>query len=169
MFRLLKQHWSGLRLRGWAGLGLWLGVTLLAVACHGWLSWGNQSPANPRVRLTNLVDPAQAWNFTPEPDRFSPQALLDLRYLNEAVAGQSGFIRRSDNGQDFVTGAGQPIRFWAVNTEIWKSKPSAMAEHARFLAKRGVNMVRWHGQIPSSNPKDGLNAINLTARDQLWQ
>ncbi|XGB42542.1 MAG: hypothetical protein LVS60_01300 [Nodosilinea sp. LVE1205-7] len=56
-----------------------------------------------------------------------------------------------------------------MNTEIWKSKPSAMAEHARFLAKRGVNMVRWHGQIPSSNPKDGLNAINLTARDQLWQ
>lgn len=169
MIHSLKSYWSGLLLRGWSVLGLGLGVAVLAVACHAWLPWSNSTPTNPAVTLTNLVDPAQAWDFTPQPDRFSPQALLDLRYLNEESAGQSGFIRRSPDGQDFVTGAGQPIRFWAVNTEVWKSHPTAMADHARFLAKRGVNMVRWHGQIPSPNPGDGLSAINLTARDQLWR
>jgi hypothetical protein len=38
------------------------------------------------------------WPFQPERDQFSPDALLDLRSLNEETAGQHGFIRLSENG-----------------------------------------------------------------------
>lgn len=145
-------------------------VAALVIACSTpgmWLSGGN--PSQSSTIATNLVDPAQAWDFVPEPDTFSDDALLDLRYLNETAAGETGFIRRSANGQDFVTGQGEPIRFWPVNNYIWRESPAAMAENARFLAKRGVNLVRWHGQIPSTEEQASLSAIDETARDQLWQ
>ncbi|WOD38422.1 hypothetical protein [Nodosilinea sp. E11] len=118
---------------------------------------------------TNVVDPNQSWDFTPEPDTFSDEALLDLRYLNEAVAGETGFIHQSADGQDLVAGDGAPMRFWPVNSFIWQQKPAAIAEQARFLAKRGVNLVRWHGQVPSTADQAPLNAIDETAREQLWQ
>ena len=54
------------------------------------------------------------WAFTPARDQFSPNALLDLRYLNEKEAGQSGFVRRSADGNDFVLGNGQQARFWSI-------------------------------------------------------
>ena len=147
---------------------LGIGAALLTAACGGFLARGGLGPTQPAVNIPNLVDPAQSWAFTPEPDRFSPEALLDLRYLNEAQAGESGFIGRSADGEDFITGDGTPIRFWPVNTGIWRQPPAAMAEQARFLAKRGVNLVRWHGQIPSQAAQTPLRAIDETARDQLW-
>src|SRR5687768_823095 len=52
--------------------------------------------------------------FEPARDTFSPDALLDLRSLNEKVAGQSGFVRRSADGSDFVLGNRQPARFWSI-------------------------------------------------------
>ncbi|MFN3653477.1 MAG: hypothetical protein ACK47B_28185 [Armatimonadota bacterium] len=110
-----------------------------------------------------------AWAFQPEADRFSPDALLDLRSLNETVAGQHGFIRRSADGRDFVRGDGQPIRFWAVGSTVYRQGPRALADHARFLAKRGVNMVRWHGQIPLQEEGGQLGAIDEKAREELWQ
>ncbi|MFM7323778.1 MAG: hypothetical protein ACKO4L_02435, partial [Nodosilinea sp.] len=145
-----------------------IGAALLTAACGGFLVRDGLGLTQPGVDSTRLVDPAQSWAFTPEPDRFSPEALLDLRYLNEAQAGESGFIGRSADGEDFITGDGTPIRFWPVNTGIWRQPPAAMAEQARFLAKRGVNLVRWHGQIPSQAAQTPLRAIDETARDQLW-
>src|ERR1051326_4639515 len=42
-------------------------------------------------------------------------------------------------------------RFWAVNTNGGPAPDlEGYRRHARFLAKRGVNMVRWHGSL---NPK----------------
>lgn len=35
------------------------------------------------------------------------EGLLDLRELNEPVAGQNGFIRLSENGESYVRGDGQ--------------------------------------------------------------
>jgi hypothetical protein len=116
-----------------------------------------------------IVTPENSWAFSPEPDQFDPSALLDLRYLNEAVAGESGFIGQSPDGNDFVKGDGTPIRFWAINSYIWRASPEAMAEQARFLAKRGVNMVRWHGQLPAEAENIPMQDINTEARDQLWQ
>ena len=55
------------------------------------------------------------WTFRPAHDAFRADSLLDLRKLNETTAGQSGFVRLSPDKNSFVTGDGQPIRFWAVH------------------------------------------------------
>src|SRR5688572_21316070 len=103
------------------------------------------------------------WAFQPARDDFSPEAMLDLRYLNENVAGESGYVRLSQDGNDFLLGNGKPARFWAMNTSYGKAN---LDRHARFLAKRGVNMVRFHGNITS---KENLMSIDLAERDKLWR
>lgn len=103
---------------------------------------------------TNLISfkPGQTWDFAPPTDTFSPNALLDLRSLNEKVAGEHGFIRQSADGADFVRGDGQPIRFWGGSDYTQRDLDvDGVARHARFLAKRGVNIVRWHGDLPLDN------------------
>ncbi|HPD15539.1 MAG TPA: hypothetical protein PLE19_11340 [Planctomycetota bacterium] len=104
------------------------------------------------------------WAFRPPRDAFSPDAFLDLRSLNEKVAGESGFVARSKDGNDFVLGNGRPARFWAVNSGAFDKD---LARHARFLAKRGVNMVRFHSNItPAGND---LMGIDTKDRDHLWR
>ncbi|MDJ0661088.1 MAG: hypothetical protein QNJ42_16605 [Crocosphaera sp.] len=112
---------------------------------------------------------AASWPFEPEKDNYDKKALLDLRYLNENVAGETGFIRLSPNRKDFVKGDGKSIRFWAVNSYVWEKSYQQLEDNARFLAKRGVNMVRWHGQIVDKNDNKTLKNIDKKARQQLWQ
>ncbi len=80
-------------------------------------------------------------------DRFGDDALLDLRRLNEAVAGQSGPLRR--DGDKLTLGDGTPVRLWAVNLgpDVFELPPVALDYLARRLAKLGVNMVRLHGAV----------------------
>lgn len=86
-----------------------------------------------------------AWE--PPIDVFSEDSWLDLRDLNEAVAGENGFIRAEGNG--FVLGDGTPVRFWAVNASsaIAAQNRKAIRSLARQLARRGVNMVRYHSRL----------------------
>lgn len=88
--------------------------------------------------------------FAPPADEFAPSA-IDLRYLNEPVAGEHGFIAARDG--HFVRSADQrPVRFWAVNgppNDL--SDPQALRRVARLLAKRGVNLVRIHGAVFNEN------------------
>lgn len=118
------------------------------------------------------------WAFDPPRDDFRADALLDLRGLNEKVAGEAGFVRVDAKG-DFVLGSGKPARFWAVGTDVGREKPfnppplgrktePDLAYHARFLAKRGVNMVRCHAFLnpPADQPIDGFNAKD---RDWIWR
>ncbi len=117
-----------------------------------------------------VADTPETWEFQPGQDRFSDAALLDLAYLNEEVAGQAGFVQRSADGASFVRGDGAPIRFWAVNSYFSRHGMEELKEHARFLAKRGINMVRFHGQIPQAGQEGGpLEAIDEVERDRLWQ
>ncbi len=121
------------------------------------------------LQLSSFPPGAETWAFQTPTDRYSSQALLDLRYLNEKVAGESGFIRLSSDGDNFVRGDGKPIRFWAVNSSVGSKGEAALKDNARFLAKRGVNMVRWHGQIPAQTADSQLTDINTKAREELWQ
>jgi hypothetical protein len=93
------------------------------------------------------------WSFEPKTETFGKNALLDLRYLNENMAGESGFLQA--NGDSFKLGNGQPVRFWAVNTimpaNATKDQLDFMA--ARF-AKLGINMVRIHGGLFDRNGND---------------
>lgn len=113
-----------------------------------------------------LAEPG-TWAFEPDDDEFSPKALLDLRSLNEKTAGESGFVQRTPGG-DFLLGNGQPVRFWAVNTNGGPSPDfDAIRKHARFLAKRGVNMVRWHGALNPKGPESKITDVDLTEIDRV--
>ncbi|HYF51228.1 MAG TPA: hypothetical protein VEJ63_17570 [Planctomycetota bacterium] len=105
------------------------------------------------------------WPFTPTRDEFAADALLDLRVLNEKVAGESGFVKRSEDGNDLLLGNGKPARFWAINSAYHGPDPE---RHARFLAKRGINMVRLHSDITPPEGA-GLMEINKKDRDYLWK
>ncbi len=107
---------------------------------------------------------AGSWAFQPARDNFSSDALLDLRGLNENAAGDHGFVTRSKDGNDFAFSDGTPVRFWAVNDSAFDKD---LARQARFLAKRGVNMVRFHCNITPTN--DDLMSIDQGDRDNLWK
>ncbi len=100
---------------------------------------------------------AEGWfDFDPPKDRFESSALLDLSFLNEDEAGQHGPIVA--RGEDFVHEAtGQPVRFWGVNRGQWNSmSQKEWQEAAKTLAKRGVNLVRFHSGIFHGGNKEGM-------------
>jgi len=121
-------------------------------------------PFIPRAKLQpnqryNLTEPGK-WNFESLADDFSSTALLDLRSLNETVAGQSGFVHvAAGHSGKFVLGDGTPVRFWGVNVGNEASDFASLSLQANFLAKRGVNLVRYFHQLPTSNPTN-INAVD---------
>ncbi len=116
---------------------------------------------------TGLADPG-TWSFEPDADPLDDRALLDLRALNEPVAGQSGFVRLSADGNGFVLGDGTPVRFWAANTTVFRhADVAAIERHGRFLAKRGVNMVRAHVQLPLSRDGSALTDVDADTVDDI--
>ncbi|MGD2175332.1 MAG: hypothetical protein PVJ27_08010, partial [Candidatus Brocadiaceae bacterium] len=111
------------------------------------------------------------WAF--EPDEGLEGGKLDLRYLNEEVAGQHGFVRLSEDGNDFVGGDGTPIRFWGVAAHAGeKVSDHDLARHARFLARLGVNLVRIGGASPGLMPQEKgvpLTEPNPKFMDRVWR
>jgi len=85
--------------------------------------------------------------YEPALDPFGADALLDLRDLNERMAGISGYVR-NENGR-FVLGDGTPVRFWAMNVSAGNSGADrASVDYlAKKLAKLGVNMIRHHSAL----------------------
>ena len=137
------------------------------------LGAGIAAPATAQNRLQNTpknTPKADAgwWTFDPPADTFDPAAKLDLRSLNEPTAGDHGFIRLAVDGESFVRGDGTPIRFWG-GTVAADGERTRLDRHARFLAKRGVNMVRWHGNLTPVDRRDSrLSDVNETALDQAF-
>jgi hypothetical protein len=98
-----------------------------------------------------LAQQSGSWAFS-YPGDSRPGSLLDLRYLNEPIAGETGYVRVGKDGRGFVRGDGTPIRFWAVCSYGFRLKPDQMDANARFLAKMGVNMVRVHASVSPKGP-----------------
>jgi hypothetical protein len=116
------------------------------------------------------LEKGDVWPFLPERDTFRADALLDLRSLNERTAGEHGSIRLSPDKSGFVRGDGTPERFWAVTTYAQNDKsPGDLAHHARFLAKRGVNLVRLHGHLESHAKDPKLTDADPKAIDAAWR
>jgi hypothetical protein len=110
------------------------------------------------------------WAFEHPKDPFNAKALLDLRYLNEKEAGETGFLKLSADGNSFVRGDGKPIRLWAVGSDVYqKGSKADMAQHARFLAKLGVNMVRVHMQLAPGPQGSKLTDVDQGLIDRIWQ
>ena len=109
------------------------------------------------------------WAFEFPADQNTPNAVLDLRYLNEDVAGQHGFITRSADGNSFVRGDGQPIRFWGVTPRLeFGALPiDSLRGMARFYAKMGINMVRIHTQISPKTPGSQITDFDSTEIDHI--
>lgn len=104
-------------------------------------------------------------NFTNYETLFDPSP-IDLRSLNETVAGERGFI--GVEGDQFVQD-GRPIRFLGVgvDAEIAGMPREKIAQMAKFFARKGVNLVRYHSPIIE---KDGPDAgkIDPKALDDLF-
>ena len=129
----------------------------------------SRAPFNPRGKLkpgerTGLADEGFfAWE--PGLDPLHAGAMLDLRHLNESVAGQSGYVTR--DGDRLLLGDGSEARFWAVNVNNANASQDAHSVDylADKLAKLGVNMVRYHTPVFASQP-DG-SRVNAKKLDRL--
>jgi hypothetical protein len=111
------------------------------------------------------------WDFNYPGERSNKECLLDLRYLNEKMAGDHGFITQSSSGEDFVRGDGQPVRFWAVNldAQLFTITDSALASCARFLAKMGVNMIRLHCSINPYQKDSKITDVDTAEVRTIWR
>ena len=134
------------------------------------LTTGSFTPSGARkpASLTdNASQPANpgCWAFNPPEDTYSPNALFNLRVLLDDTAGSKGWIKFDKDG-NFTRGDGSPVRFWSVNTNIQTKSLEEIEEQARFLSKRGVNMVRHHGAL---NPPPGqpLRSVNEAEIDRI--
>jgi hypothetical protein len=144
-------------------------MTQFPKVCFAWLVLGICSSC-----CFAADDLSDSWAFIHPRDYFSDLALLDLRFLNETTAGESGFIHLSPDGNSFVRGDGKPIRFWACGTGEYQKDDAELASHARFLAKIGVNMVRLHTQIApqvdaANNNAPPITDVNKKEIDDIWR
>jgi hypothetical protein len=126
-----------------------------------------------RVQTVDELPPGKSWPAYYRKDTFDPTP-IDLRRLNEATAGEHGFIRLSKDGESFVRGDGTPIRFWAGSDYSWRqpfrdgnllvspTEEAEVAHHVRWMAKRGINMVRYHGHLPPKPPRGSKKPVKRT-------
>ena len=123
------------------------------------------------IQVTDAQLPKNGWSFYYPGDSFTNDALLDLRYLNEDEAGESGFLKLSEDGNSFVDGSDNPIRFWCVNggTLARNFSDAELAKYARFLAKMGVNMIRFHGSINPEGEGTLITDIDKKEADAIWR
>lgn len=123
----------------------------------------------PTARGENRLDESNSWAFAAPSDSFTDAAELDLRYLNEQQSGQSGFVRLSEDGNSFVRGDGQPIRFWIVGTDAYRFEPEDMDRHVRWLAKLGVNMTRLHVTVCQKKEGSKITDLNEELIDGIYR
>jgi hypothetical protein len=108
------------------------------------------------------------WSFTyPAGDK--PGSMLDLRFLNEKTAGETGYVQVSPDGYGFVRGDGKPIRFWPVCGYGFHLKSDEMAEQARFFAKMGINMVRIHAILSPKGKGKEITDFDAAEIDHIQQ
>lgn len=123
-------------------------------------------PMGQNKRGEPLPKPADGFQTFNNYDTLFAPSPIDLRGLNERVAGERGFIGVA--GDHFVQ-AGQPIRFLAVcgSAEVAGMPREDLQTLARFLARKGVNLIRFHSPIIY---KSGPNAgeIDDHALDNLF-
>jgi hypothetical protein len=106
------------------------------------------------------------WAFEPDPDTFDDSP-IDLRRLNDAVAGERGFLQRYKDCFLFP-GDDEPTRFWGVNAgpNVVSMDKASVDYLARRLAKLGVNMVRIHSAIVDRRADDPTT-VDLAYLDKL--
>lgn len=112
-----------------------------------------------------------AFQFPADSQSESGEVMVDLRYLNESEAGETGFIRRSSDGNGFVRGDGEPIRFWGVTPrrEFVEMPMDSLKKMARFYAKMGMNMIRIHAQLSPKAKGSKITDVDMKEVDGIWK
>ena len=107
---------------------------------------GTLKPGEIEAHQQEIARANEGWiPWLPGRDAFKDSP-IDLRHLNERFAGEKGGI--GSRGADFIfRDTGETVRFWGVNGPPGDLHGEELAECARMLAKRGVNLVRLHGAV----------------------
>ncbi|MCC5848859.1 MAG: hypothetical protein JJU29_12280, partial [Verrucomicrobia bacterium] len=93
-----------------------------------------------------LAAAGEGWHpWMPHKDPHHPSP-IDLRRLNESEAGENGRIV-ARNGEFVHADSGEAVRFWAVNGPSRSLEGEDLQHALRALAKRGVNLIRFHGAV----------------------
>jgi hypothetical protein len=121
--------------------------------------------------LTTAQVPDKSWWTFSYPQSGSSADLLNLRYLNEHFAGENGFIKLSADGNSFVNGKHKEIRFWACNGGSLASgfNDQKLDSLAKFLAKMGVNLIRYHGAINPKGKNTAINDVDTIEARNIWR
>ena len=106
--------------------------------------------------------------------RSQPEALLDLRSLNEEFAGEHGYHRPESGRQSLRPGrwSADPLLGGTTFTqrEARQRKDQALLlHHAHFLAKRGVNIVRLHCQIEPKREGSSVTDVDENELDEIYR
>lgn len=143
-------------------------IDQLVLASEPFVPHGPVPAGAPRgtVRVFSSND---SWAFDPQDDTFQTNAVFDLRCLNEAYAGQHGFITLTPDGMGFARGDGQPMRFWSAVDDAYRTTPEQMEQHCRFIAKLGVNMVRIHAGIYNATEGARITDVNEKELDGIFR
>ena len=110
-----------------------------------------------------------SWAFNYPHHGPSARPLLDLRYLNEKEAGQSGFVQLTRDGNGFALGDGTPVRFWGVGSQVNRRPAAEIARHVQFLARIGVNLVRLHTDLAPKQQGSPVTAVDMKEIDGIWR
>jgi hypothetical protein len=96
---------------------------------------------------------------------------VDMSFLNEKEAGETGFIAVKNS--HFVTGAGDPVRFFGDNLTFggcFQEKDTSTMLAARFR-KLGYNVIRFHHMDNQSTPggiwNESMDAFDPDQLDKL--
>jgi len=163
------KHTLGLMLGGTKEhTGRFAAIDCFVLTTGAFTPHGKYKPDETAPVAAQDIPQGQGWDFAPAPDPLSADAVLDLRYLNEKTAGEHGFIRLSKDGNSFVRGDGQPIRFWATG-ESADLNFAEMKRHAQFLAKRGVNIIRLHVQLAPREEGSKITDVDEPTLDYLFR
>lgn len=121
--------------------------------------------------FASAQDPQKGWDFAYPGDDFDADALLDLSYMNEDVAGENGFIGLSSDGNSFVNGKNFPVRFWSINGGSLSGEMTdeELTHYAKFLSKMGINMIRFHGSINPAGKGTLITDVDKQDVDAIWK
>ncbi|WP_214070587.1 hypothetical protein [Mucilaginibacter sp. dw_454] len=123
------------------------------------------------VTVEAQVPDGSWWTFSYSQSQSLDGGLLNLRSLNEHFAGEHGFIHLSADGNGFINGNGKEVRFWACNggslaAEFDDKKLDSLA---CFLAKMGVNVIRYHGAINPHGKNTRLMDVDTAEARNIWR
>ncbi len=131
---------------------------------------GKFKPGDPLPQPMCEIPEGKGWDFVPADDSLSADAVLDLRYLNEKVAGSHGFIKPSADGNSFVAEDGTPMRFWGGSQYAQREMSmDKLKDYAQFLAKRGVNIVRVHSGLQPKKAGSKVTDVDEKELDEIFK